>query len=82
MTDRREATPLEVAMTSLAQLDDAAAELVNLRRHLSSAALDAEPGTAFAAARSAAIVAGVAGQVADELRALGARQSMAGSSVV
>jgi hypothetical protein len=78
MTDRREPTPAETVATALAQLDQATAELTHLYAHLTRVV--EHPATAHQAARSAAIVAGVTGQVADQLRGLAHRQS-AGSSV-
>lgn len=73
MTDRREPTASEVVTAARAQLDQAFAELERVYDHIDE--VDDEPGSTFAAARSASIVAGITGQVADQLRSLAARQT-------
>lgn len=73
---RQPATPLEVALSTTALLNEAEAEIVRLRTHIAYLAAGEIPGDAFGAARSARIVAGTTGQVADQLRDLAARQSL------
>lgn len=73
---RQPATPLEVALEATALLNEAEAELVRLRSHIATLAAGDVPGDAFAASRSARIVSATAGQVADQLRDLAARQSL------
>lgn len=75
MTDRREPTATAVVAAATAALDQAEAELRNLRAHVARIN-PADPGHAFTAARSAAIIAGITGEVAQRLRDLDARQGL------
>lgn len=73
---RQPATPLEVALSTTALLNDAEAELARLRTHVAYLASGPVEGDAFGAARSARIVSATVGQVADQLRDLAARSSL------
>lgn len=74
MTDRQAPDASQTVAAATAALDQAEAELRNLRAHLT--VVDAgEPAVTFCASRSASIVAGTVGRVADQLRDLAARQS-------
>jgi hypothetical protein len=73
---RQPSTPLDVAMAATAALDQVEAELATLRAHIADLATADTPGDARGAARSARIVAALTAGVADQLRDLGARQSL------
>lgn len=75
MSNREAPTAADVTATVSAALDQAEAELARLRAHLADVPAG-EAGVAYCAARSAAIVAGVTGQVADQLRDLAGRESL------
>lgn len=76
MTDRHALTQTQVAAAATAALDQAEAELTRLRSHVASLAVSPAAGDVWAAGRSARIVAGIAGGVAEQLRDLAARQSV------
>lgn len=74
MTDRQAPTASQTVAGVTAALDQAEAELKNVRAHLASIDNDS-PAVAYCASRSASIVAATVGRVADQLRDLAARQS-------
>lgn len=74
MTHRQAPTVAETVTAANAAADAAVAEVFNLCNHLAALRPDSPAGT-YAAARSAAIIAGLAGQISDQLRELAGRQS-------
>ena len=79
-TNREPATLTETVIAATAALDQAEAELANLRAHLSVLEMAGTPSATFCASRVAAILSTITGQVATQLRDQAARQSASDGS--
>lgn len=87
MTDRHAPTPAETLAAAFTALDQAEAELKNMRSHLTAgmwAAMMGQPvaPAAYNLARTALIVASTVGRIAEDTRDMAARESLSDEAAV